>query len=301
MLILSHFRKASKTFHLDFKMYAKTFIISSLLASVSLVTAAPLPQAGVAKRCIGSCNTTNENTVNNTDTATTTNSNGVNTAYTQQNNGNSQSTGNSGGGNSFGNAHVGKVCRRELMEARGVNAAHHVFLAARKNEPHPAAHPAAKAPGMNFNQNWAKTNTTNKTNVGSNNVKTNINNTKTNSVNMSNNSGQINGSGVVCRREFEEAEMERRELDSGAAVLAALGGQSVARSLDEPTNLLATRDLGRLADVLGVRAAGHDMDESTHYRRDIGLECASASCDGLARREAESLLMNHARDLGFSI
>ncbi|KDN52901.1 hypothetical protein K437DRAFT_266108, partial [Tilletiaria anomala UBC 951] len=83
-------------------------------------------------------------------------------------------------------------------------------------------------------------------------------------------------------------------------VLAAIGGHAV-RPIDDNINLLATRDLGRLADVLGVRAAGHDADEATHYRRDIGLECATSTCDEFAKREAEEILAMHARGLGFFV
>ena len=282
-------------------MYTKALLVSTLLASATLVSAAPVPQS---KRCIGACQTKNLNTTNNTDTNTTTDTSNVNTNTNQANNGNSNQTGNSGGGNSFGNASVGKVCRRAFVEARGINHAQHMYLVARKEEHKPAAKHIGVAkppPGMNFNSNKWMTNTATTNNVNSNNKTTKVDNTKTNNVNMSNNSGQINGSGVVCRRELEEADMERRELDTGASVLAALGGQSIARSLDEPANLLATRDLGRLADVLGVRAAGHDMDDATHYKRSVGLECATDSCDGIARREAEEILMVHARDLGFLV
>lgn len=113
--------------------------------------------------------------------------------------------------------------------------------------------------------------------------------------------GVIAGSGNVCRREFLDLENERRELDTGASVLAAMGALT-ERDLDDGIELLATRDLGRMAETLGVRAIGHDDDEETftHYKRDVGTECVTEEC-ALMKREVDEILRQHARGLGFSL
>ena len=107
------------------------------------------------------------------------------------------------------------------------------------------------------------------------------------------------GSGTVCRREFIELEMERRELDTGASVLAAMGGLT-ARDLGDDMEMLATRDLGRMAETLGVRAVGHEEDDDafTHYKRDLGTECLTEDC-AMMKREVDDMLRQHARSLGF--
>ena len=271
-------------------MYAKSVALSALLvaASLSAVSAAP-----AERRCIGACGSSQSSGTQNQSTATTTDTSTVNTNNNATGNSNSNQTGNSGGGNSFGDAHVGKVCRRAYFEGQRRQYQDHIELVSR-NSP-----PGWKGVGT-INQNNATANKKTTTNMGSNNKNTHVNNTKTNNANFSNNSGQINGSGVVCRREFLELEIERRELDAGAAVLSALGGH-YARSVDDTMALLATRDLGRMSDTLGVSARGHSIDEATHYKRDVGLQCATAQCDDLTRREAEDMLRVHARDLGFFV
>ena len=110
--------------------------------------------------------------------------------------------------------------------------------------------------------------------------------------------GVVVGSGNMCRREFDELEMERRELDTGASVLAAMGALT-ERDLNDDTEMLATRDLGRMAETLGIRALGHADDDSfTHYKRDVGTECATEEC-AVMKREADEILRQHARGLGF--
>lgn len=113
--------------------------------------------------------------------------------------------------------------------------------------------------------------------------------------------GVVVGSGNMCRREFDELEMERRELDTGASVLATMGALP-ERNLSDDMELLATRDLGRMAETLGVRAVGHEDDEETfnHYKRDVGTECATEEC-AVMKREVVEILRQHARGLGFSL
>ena len=131
---------------------------------------------------------------------------------------------------------------------------------------------------------------------------------KSTTLQANNNSGLLAAAGVNCKRSLQEVEVERRELDTGASVLAALGGDPAApRGSDDITSqlhLLATRDLGKMARMLQIRAKGHDAKTVTHYKRHVGLECApdsSDACDEQAKAEAPDLLKFHASQLGFDL
>lgn len=288
-------------------MFSKTLLLSALLAA-SAISAAPIP---AEKRCLGGCKTVNDNsshTNTNTNTnASTTTSNTQNTSGS----GNQATTGNNGGGNDFSGMSFGggggfSGCRRAFLEGRAENRRLHQRKVNGQHEPRNNK-PWHAPPKKNIKVNTNKTtnNSINKTNTqNSNNTKvtttnTNVNKSKSNNVDQSGNMGVINGSGNVCRREFIELEMERRELDAGASILAAMGGLT-ARDLDDDMEMLATRELGRLAETLGARAVGHDGDDDTftHYKRDVGTQCATEECD-MMKREVDDLLRYHARSLGF--
>ena len=131
---------------------------------------------------------------------------------------------------------------------------------------------------------------------------------KSTTLQANNNSGLLAAAGVNCKRSLQEVEVERRELDTGASVLAALGGDpAAARGSDDitsPLHLLATRDLGKMAHMLQVRAKGHDWETATNYKRHVGVECAPDNleeCDEQTKAEAQDLLRVHARQLGFDL
>ena len=215
-------------------------------------------------------------------------------------------------------------CRRAYVEGRAFNKRkHHHRKTAQGPPPPPAggspppppppAHNQAPPPPPPPAQNNKTTVTDNKTNVSSTsnantqNSNNNTNNSKSKTVNkqknntadQSNNNGVIVGSGNTCRRAFIEVEMEARELDTGSSVLAAMGGLT-ARDFDDDMEMLATRDLGRMAETLGVRAVGHDGDDDafTHYKRDVGTECVTGEC-AMMKREVDEMLRQHARSLGY--
>ncbi len=112
-----------------------------------------------------------------------------------------------------------------------------------------------------------------------------------NTVTQSNNQGIVAGSGVVCKRETQELDLERRELLAGVDTLDALGGIS-KRDVDMDREILATRELGRQALALERREAEqgelrkrtYDSEEATFLRRDV-----------------TDVLEQHARALGFAL
>ncbi len=110
-----------------------------------------------------------------------------------------------------------------------------------------------------------------------------------NNVTQNYNQGVVAGAGVVCKRETQELELERRELVAGLEALNDLGGiQKRSDSIHPTTEILATRDLGRMATALAIN------------KRDLA-EAHDQSAQQLARREAEEMLLQHARSLGFHL
>lgn len=101
------------------------------------------------------------------------------------------------------------------------------------------------------------------------------------------------GSTSAKRDEMEHAE--------GLAILRSLGAMT-SRGVDDPLEILAARDIAYSAAQLGVRAyddAGYD-GLARRSSGDFALDCmGGAHCQEHMRREAEELLIAHARDLGF--
>lgn len=231
--------------------------------------------------------------------------------------GNQDTANNNGGGQDFSGMNFSGMqmgCKRAYLEGRAYNKRNHHEKVKGTQKPGPK-----NVNVSNKSTNIATTNTNNQQN-SNNKVNTNkstvsigpvfhtsvstdtnfspqtVNAQKTNNANQSHNSGVIMGSGTMCRREFIDLELERRELDTGASVVAALGGLS-ARDAHGHEEMLATRDVGKMALMLGVRAFDHDED-ADFYKRNVGVECATEECNEMMRREAEELLYIHARDLG---
>ncbi len=126
-------------------------------------------------------------------------------------------------------------------------------------------------------------------------------------------SGVLIGGGNMCKRELADLEVERRELDLGGSVLAALGllpanstltkrsdsGDAATSGSSLLHQMLVTREIGQIAEQLGVRALGHDEAQEV-FRRDVGLECAGDvhECNDLYKRNAADAIRQYAEHLG---
>lgn len=253
-----------------------------------------------------------DNSVHNQDTKTDTHSvdvhadtNASNTKNTQ-NAGNQDMQGNNGGGNYNGATRNGGVsCRRALQQAR--RSLHEAYAA----RAWPGVDGAAIAAKAQAAAQGAKTTTTTNTNTNNYNQQSWDNHSTNNSgnsyidnstsQNLSNTGGgTMNGSGSACRREVSEFEMERRHIAMGHEMIAYVGGLA-ARSTPA-WDAVAARDLGALADDLGVRAVVPEYDaESGGFQRRsaMDLACTTDHCSDHMKREAEEMLFEHARSLGY--
>ena len=287
---------------------------------VNFATGNPIPgETSLQKRCgfMGTCTQHQTADTNTGKDTTTDNRNGVSTKTSYTDNSNAQTEGNNGGGGLNGAITMGGVCshrqnlKRDLYHSLHVKRANHPD---HRHHPHHAHQPLNKGPPIQPGADLAAqiraqvALKTSSTSITSSNMRANSGNTnavvkskQANNLNMDGMSGNGGVNGVMCRRALDEVEVEKRELDRGGSVLAAIGGRTTDPSFESPTTFLATRDLGRLAESLGVRAIGHD-ESLPHFRRDVGIECASSdSCDELAKREAHEVLVGHARTLGFEV
>lgn len=91
-------------------------------------------------------------------------------------------------------------------------------------------------------------------------------------------------------------ELEERDHLAGEAILSALGARS-HREADDPMHILAARDIGVVADRLGVRAATVHGNAAAPSRRAVGLQCGD-ECR-VSERDAEDMIIHHARSLGY--
>ena len=97
----------------------------------------------------------------------------------------------------------------------------------------------------------------------------------------------LEGAGIRCRRSLEALQVERRHLALGDAVLNTFGVRDASHS----RNPLAARDIGAMADDLQV-----------YVRSNGAIACQGGVCPSeLHRREAEEMLLQHARHLGFAV
>lgn len=126
------------------------------------------------------------------------------------------------------------------------------------------------------------------------------------------NGGATSNDCVIMRRGL--IAQERRDEASGLALLRSLGAMT-ERDVEDPLESLAARDVGYSARMLGVeghaaRGAGNARRSSSFIfddglaRRDasgLAVRCAQGyeGCSLAMRREAEEMLREHARDLGF--
>lgn len=304
----------------ELKMLVLYILASALAAgSIQSVKAAPNPISSdgqLIKRCgfLAECSINSKSTTNTNDNTHTIDGTQTNTDTRYKNSGNQVMSGNNRGGmNNSAGITVQGLCRRQLMELREAEADHLV----KRSHPHhghpPAGHnrvPLGSAPGgavdpnalrnsilMNVQSQFSQKTRTQIT--GSDNTVMQKNIQRQQNTSIKNQSGTAAGNGMMCKRAMDEFEVEKREMDRGGSVLAAIGGALPDSATVEPVHILAIRDLGRLAESLGVRAAGHEQTASI-FKRDVGIECEAGSCDELARREAHDILVNHAQSLAFS-
>lgn len=99
--------------------------------------------------------------------------------------------------------------------------------------------------------------------------------------------GNAMGAGMRCRRTLQAFQLEQRHLALGDAVLTSFG----ARDTPNSRNPLAAREIGSMADNLQVYA-----------RSNGAIACQGGVCPSeLHRREAQDMLLQHARHLGFAV
>lgn len=118
--------------------------------------------------------------------------------------------------------------------------------------------------------------------------------------NVQNFSGANNivGAGIRCSGKVRRAlDLERRHLSLGDGIIQSFG--LVARSEIPMTDALAVREIGLLAEELGVRGVVDKGAPSPLRRWSPDIICTSANCNEVARRSADDLLRMHARSIGF--
>lgn len=284
-------------------------LVAALLSSA--VTAAPVPAMG--KRFFDSSKDgkTSTSTQTNTDTSTyhgdTTTTNTQNTKDA----GNQNLTGNNGGGNFNGpTTNGGTACKRAYYNLR--RELHEEYARGADWQANLNAKMDALKNGGNVTKTTTNTNTNNYNQQSwddhstNNSGNTYVNNSKNQDIKNSNGS-TMNSAGAACRRELDMLDQERRELATGDGVLSAFAGTGsgaglAARSGVPTFDALAVRDLGALAESIGIRSFdGYDVQLG---RRATGIQCDTAECAALmsaSQNSARDLLQEHARSLGFEL
>ncbi len=197
--------------------------------------------------------------------------------------GNQQTMNNNGGGNNFSGMSFGGMnqCRRSFFDKRSelhasVQASIEEMTLAKRSPR--GTRDGNRWDGRRGGDRWSRRPRGRADGgYGSSNISTSqvIHNSATQSYNQ----GVVAGTGLVCRREMHELELERRELKAGIEALELLGGVH-KRSMDPLATLLATRDLGRAALSIGPSQS----DDSASFAK---------------RAVISAELSAHAQDLGF--
>ena len=210
-----------------------------------------------------------------------------------------------GGGNSQGPQAIS--CRREIYQARHLAQVEyvkrHLDLGLDKSDWSVDSGDDDDTGGKSSGGKSSGGKSTGLSKVSIDNHSTN-NSDNTNNVNDQSNvqdfsgAGNVVGAGMRCGGKRRRAlDRERRHLSLGDGIIQSFG--LVARSDIPMTGALAVREIGVLAEELGVRGVVNKGAPSPLRRRLPGIICNTRACDEVARRSADDLLRMHARSLGF--